>query len=118
MAFHVRLERPEDAAQVFAVIEAAFEDRSVAESAEMRPDRPRRGIGAALVRDEPLMPCAGVPAYCPQVGFGSATELGLLRPNPRIPDAVWMVAPLRAYDPTLRGRVVYPPFFPGPPADA
>ena len=58
----------------------------MAESAEMRPDRPRRGIGAALVR--------------------------------RIPDVVWMVAAPRSYDPTLRGRVVYLPFFPGPPADA
>jgi hypothetical protein len=26
-----------------------------------------------------------------------------------------MVAPLRAYDPALRGRVAYPPFFPPPP---
>jgi putative acetyltransferase len=173
MAFGIRRERPADAAQVFAVIEAAFEDRSVAEFAEairaspgyehdfafvaeeedeivghtmlsrvgveghadvliltpmsVRPDRQRRGIGAALVRtalaaadaqSEPLVLCEGVPAYYPQFGFRSATELGFLRPDPRIPDAAWMAIPLRAYDPALRGRVVYPPFFPGPPADA
>lgn len=169
----VRRERPEDAAQVFAVIEAAFADRSVAEFAEairasagyvadlafvadeagavvghtmlsrvglkghddvliltpmsVRPDRQRRGIGAMLVRaalaaadelDEPLVLCEGVPDYYPRFGFRSATALGLLRPDERIPDAAWMVAPLRAYDDALRGRVVYPPFFPGPPADA
>lgn len=173
MAFFVRRERPEDAAQVFAVIEAAFEDRSVAEFAEtiraspghvadlafvaeaeghvvghtmlsrvgleghadvliltpmsVRPDRQRQGIGAALVqaalaaaneRGEPLVLCEGVPSYYPQFGFRSATELGLLRPDPKIPDAAWMAIPLRAYDPGLRGRVVYPPFFPDPPADA
>lgn len=30
-------------------------------------------------------------------------------------EAAWMAAPLSAYDPELRGRVVYPPFFPPPP---
>ena len=173
MAFHVRLERPADAAQVAAVIEAAFADRSVAEFAEriraspghvadlafvaeddseivghtmlsrvgldghadvliltpmsVRPDRQRQGIGATLVqaalaaadeRGEPLVLCEGVPAYYPRFGFRSATELGLVRPDPRIPDTAWMAIPLRAYDPVLRGPVVYPPFFPGAPTDA
>lgn len=173
MTLLVRRERPEDAPHVFAVIEAAFADRSVAEFAEairaspgfvadlsfvaeedeeivghtmlsrvgvegradvliltpmsVRPDRQRRGIGAALVRGalaaaedqgEPLVLCEGIPAYYPRFGFRSATALGLLRPDERIPDAAWMVAPLRAYDAALRGRVVYPPFFPGPPPDA
>ena len=169
----VRRERPEDATQVFSVIEAAFADRSVAEFAEeiraspgyvpdlafvaeegdqivghamlslvgleghddvpiltpmsVRPDRQGRGIGATLVRaalsaaeerDAPLVLCEGIPAYYPRFGFRSATALGLLRPDERIPDAAWMVAPLSAYDPALRGRVVYPPFFPPPPVDA
>lgn len=90
----------------------------------VRPDRQRQGIGSALVqtalaaadeRGEPLVLCEGVPAYYPRFGFRSATELGLLRPDERIPDAAWMAAPLGGYDPALRGRVVYPPFFPGPP---
>ncbi len=42
----------------------------------------------------------------------------LLRPDAGIPEAAWLVAPLRAYDPALRGCVVYPPFFPPPPSDA
>jgi putative acetyltransferase len=90
----------------------------------VRPDRQRQGIGAALVRasiaaadgrGEPLVLVEGVPAYYPRFGFRSATELGLVRPDERIPDDAWMALPLRAYDPALRGRVVYPPFFPGPP---
>lgn len=170
-ALWIRQERPDDAEAVFAVIEAAFGDRSVAEFAEriresgghvpelafvaeedgelvghtmlsyvgvkgherelliltpmsVRPDRQRTGIGRALVqaaladadgRNEPLVLCEGVPAYYPLFGFRSATELGLERPDERIPDAAWLAAPLRAYDPALKGRVVYPAFFPAPP---
>jgi putative acetyltransferase len=90
----------------------------------VHPDRQRRGIGAAIVRaalaaaderSEPLVLVEGVPAYYPQFGFESATALGLERPDERIPDEAWLAIPLRAYDPSIRGRVVYPPFFPGPP---
>lgn len=27
----------------------------------------------------------------------------------------WLALPLSSYEPGIRGRVVYPPFFPGPP---
>ncbi|MCP9487347.1 MAG: N-acetyltransferase [Gaiellaceae bacterium MAG52_C11] len=167
----IRRERPEDAEAVFAVIEAAFGDRSVAEFAEqirasadhvpelafvaeeedeivghtmlsyvavegldrkllvltpmsVRPDRQRTGIGRALVqaslsnadsRGEPLVLCEGIPAYYPRFGFRSATALGLERPDERIPDAAWMAVPLRSYDPAIKGRVIYPSFFPPPP---
>ena len=93
----------------------------------VRPDRQRRGVGRWLVEaalaaadelGEPFVLVEGVPSYYPQFGFVSATKLGLERPDPRIPEAAWMVRPLSAYDPALRGRVVYPPFFPPPPADA
>ena len=90
----------------------------------VRPDRQRHGIGAAVVRaalaaaderGEPLVLVEGVPAYYPRFGFVSATALGLERPDERIPDQAWLALPLSAYDPDIRGRVVYPPFFPGPP---
>jgi putative acetyltransferase len=90
----------------------------------VRPDRQREGIGAALVRAaieaadarrEPLVLVEGVPSYYPRFGFLSATMLGLERPDDRIPEEAWLAVPLRAYDPAIRGRVVYPPFFPGPP---
>jgi putative acetyltransferase len=90
----------------------------------VRPDRQRQGIGTAVVRaaikaaddrGEPVILVEGVPAYYPRFGFVSATELGLERPDERIPDEAWLALPLRTYDPALRGRVVYPPFFPGAP---
>jgi putative acetyltransferase len=93
----------------------------------VRPDRQRQGVGQALVEaaltaadeaGEPLVLVEGVPSYYPQFGFVSATAAGIERPDPRIPEAAWMVRPLHAYDPELRGRVVYPSFFPPPPADA
>jgi putative acetyltransferase len=88
------------------------------------PQRQRRGIGSALVRaaivaadarEEPLVLVEGVPAYYPRFGFRSATALGIERPDPRIPDAAWLALRLTRYDPALRGRVVYPEFFPPPP---
>ena len=90
----------------------------------VRPDRQRQGLGSALVeavlaaadeRGEPLVLVEGVPAYYPRFGFQSASGLGLEPPEPEIADEAWMVLPLRAYDPAMRGRVVYPPFFPPPP---
>jgi putative acetyltransferase len=90
----------------------------------VRPDRQREGVGTAVVRaalaaadarGEPLVLVEGVPSYYPQFGFRPALELGLERPDERIPAAAWMAAPLSAYDPSLRGRVVYPSFFPPPP---
>jgi putative acetyltransferase len=90
----------------------------------VRPDRQRRGIGAAIVRtavaaaderDEPLVLVEGIPAYYPRFGFVPATGLGLERPDERIPDGAWLALPLAAYDPRIRGRVVYPSFFPPPP---
>ena len=90
----------------------------------VRPDRQRQGVGTAVVqaaiaaadeRGEPLVLVEGVPAYYPRFGFASATALGLERPDERIPDQAWLALPLTAYDPSIRGRVIYPPFFPGPP---
>jgi putative acetyltransferase len=90
----------------------------------VRPDRQRRGIGVAIVqaavaaadeRGEPLLLVEGVPAYYPLFGFHSASTLGLEKPHERIPEEAWLALPLSAYDPSLRGRVVYPDFFPPPP---
>ena len=93
----------------------------------VRPDRQRQGIGSALVESalaaadelgEPVVLVEGVPSYYPRFGFVPASELGFEPPDPRIPEPAWMVRPLSAYDSALRGRVVYPSFFPPPPADA
>jgi putative acetyltransferase len=83
----------------------------------VRPDRQRQGVGRALVevvlaaadeRGEPLVLVEGIPSYYPKLGFRSATELGLERPDSTVPETAWMVRTLSGYDPALRGRVVYP----------
>jgi putative acetyltransferase len=90
----------------------------------VRPGRQRAGIGkrvvraaiaAADARGEPVVLVEGVPAYYPQFGVRSASQLGFERPNTRIPVAAWMALPLAAYDPSVAGPVTYPDFFPPPP---
>ena len=172
MALLVRPENPADEREISEVVQAAFDDASVAEFTKsirasagyvpaltfvgeedgevvgftmlsylelegepvdriltltpvaVRPDKQRRGVGDAVVRaalaaadarGEPLVLVEGIPGYYPRFGFVSATGLGLERPDERIPDAAWLAAPLSGFDPRVRGRVVYPPFFPGPP---
>jgi putative acetyltransferase len=84
----------------------------------VRPDRQRAGIGSKLVRaalaiadarGEPLVLVLGHSAYYPRFGFRRASTLGLERPDPHIPDAAFMAVPLAAYDPSIRGRIVFPP---------
>jgi putative acetyltransferase len=86
----------------------------------VRPDRQRRGIGSALVREglrraeehgAPLVIVEGDPRYYSRFGFRRASELGLERPHEQIPEVAFQALPLTDYDPSLRGKVVYPPPF-------
>ena len=83
------------------------------------PARQRTGIGSALVRDalrradelgEPLVLVLGHPGYYPRFGFRRASELGIQPPD-GIRDEAFMAIPLRAYDSSIRGRVVFPPAY-------
>lgn len=83
------------------------------------PNRQRQGVGSALMRAalqkadelrEPLVLLEGNPAYYNRFGFRPASRLGLQPPR-ELPDEQFMAIQLHAYDPTLRGRVVYPPPF-------
>lgn len=82
------------------------------------PSHQNRGIGSALTREalrvadeggEPLVLVLGHPTYYPRFGFEPAAPLGL--EAPRDFGAAWMAVKLSAYDPALRGRVVFPPAF-------
>ena len=86
----------------------------------VRPDRGRRGIGSALVghalavaerKGEALVVLEGDPGYYRRFGFEPAAEHGLARPSELIPAQAFQVLTLSAYDPRMRGRVVYPEAF-------
>ncbi len=86
----------------------------------VKPGRQRGGIGIALTqealrkadeRGEPLVIVLGHQTYYPRFGFEPARQHGIEPPDPQIPDEVFMVVRLRAYDPGLRGRITYPDAF-------
>jgi putative acetyltransferase len=85
------------------------------------PEDQRRGVGGALMhagiaaaegRGEPLVVLLGHPWYYPRFGFEPARQFGIEPPLP-VRDEVWMVRRLAAWEPSIRGRAVYPPAFEG-----
>ena len=85
------------------------------------PDSQGRGIGGALVREatgradargEPLVVLEGSPRYYGRFGFEHSVRHGIEITLPLwAPPEAAQVLRLRAYDPSLRGRVAYPPAF-------
>jgi putative acetyltransferase len=82
------------------------------------PSHQRRGIGSALMRetirladerDEPLLLLEGNPAFYGRFGFRRADEAGIEPPPEAHGPQYFLIRPLRAYDPSLKGRAVYPP---------
>ncbi len=79
------------------------------------PSHQRRGIGSALMdeavrvadaRGEPLILLEGNPRFYERFGFGRSDESGIEAPV-GVDQQYFMVRPLSAYDPALRGRAVY-----------
>jgi putative acetyltransferase len=87
----------------------------------VRPDVQRQGVGSALVVEAlrradatgaALVTLEGSPAYYPRFGFRDARTLGVTIDLPDwAPRDAGQVYPLSAYDPAVRGRLVYPPAF-------
>lgn len=82
------------------------------------PEMQNKGIGMALTEAalkladesrEPLVIVTGHPSYYSRFGFESARAHGIDPPDDDLPDEVFMVKRLSAYDPSLKGRVSYPP---------
>jgi putative acetyltransferase len=82
------------------------------------PSHQRRGVGSALMQEtvrladelgEPLLLIEGNPKYYERFGFRRADEVGIEPPPEARGPQFFMFRPLRAYDPTLSGRAVYPP---------
>lgn len=86
----------------------------------VRPDSQGRGIGGELIREalrradernEPLVLVLGHPNYYPRFGFQRASEIGIIPAEPNIPDDAYMAVRLKRYDPSIRGRVIFPPAY-------
>jgi putative acetyltransferase len=82
------------------------------------PSHQRRGVGSALMhetirlveeRGEPLLLIEGNPAYYERFGFTRVDAAGIEMPPESHGAQYFMFRPLRVYDPSLRGRAVYPP---------
>jgi len=86
----------------------------------VHPDHHGLGIGTALTEEglrrvdamgEPLVVLEGIPAYYPRFGFERGSQNGLEPPDHRVPDEAFMVRKLAAYDPSITGKIAYPPAF-------
>ena len=101
----------------------AVEDRWILQLSPLAvaPDRQKEGIGEALVRTscaladdrgEPFVVLEGSPTYYGRFGFEPSSAYGIELPIPDwAPKDASQIFRLRAYDPNLRGKVVYPPAF-------
>jgi putative acetyltransferase len=83
------------------------------------PAHQRQGVGSALMneairlveaRREPLLLVEGDPRYYSRFGFRRSDECGIESPADVEPQYL-MVRRLDAYDPLIRGRLVYPEAF-------
>jgi putative acetyltransferase len=81
----------------------------------VRPADQRRGVGSALMHavigaadalGEPLVALLGSTGYYPRFGFRPAKDYGIT-PGHQEWGAHFMVRPLTAYDPALRGRFAF-----------
>lgn len=85
------------------------------------PDRQRSGVGTALLhavcavchdRGEPLVVLQGDPRYYSRVGFEASAPLGVTMDLPDwAPVEAAQLRRLTNYDPSIKGRVIYPESF-------
>ncbi|MBW4468877.1 MAG: N-acetyltransferase [Stenomitos rutilans HA7619-LM2] len=83
------------------------------------PTYQNHGIGSALVNagltiadsmGEALVVVLGHPLFYPKFGFAPSIQYAIAAPFP-VPEDVFMVKPLKHFQPMYRGNVVYPPAF-------
>jgi putative acetyltransferase len=106
-----------------AILQGADMERRVANLSPLAvdPGVQGRGVGSALVRavtaraddlGEPVVVLEGSPEFYGRLGFEPAVAHGIVINLPSwAPPEAAQVLRLRAYDPSIRGLVVYPPAF-------
>jgi putative acetyltransferase len=102
------------------IVGGAREQLLVLTPMSVRPDRQLQGVGRALIEEvlaradaagEPAVLLEGIPAYYPRFGFELAGSVGFEHPNPDMLPEAFMVKRLSTWDPSLAGRIVYPPYY-------
>jgi putative acetyltransferase len=102
------------------IVGGAREHLLVLTPMSVRPDRQLQGVGRALIEEvlaradaagEPAVLLEGIPAYYPRFGFELAGSVGFEHPNPDMLPEAFMVKRLSTWDPSLAGRIVYPPYY-------
>jgi putative acetyltransferase len=80
------------------------------------PTRQRQGVGTRLVRSGlaemrargvPVVFLEGSPSFYPRLGFSPGARFGFRRPSLRIPEEAFQAVLLPAYEPWMRGTLVY-----------
>ncbi|MGH3095526.1 MAG: GNAT family N-acetyltransferase [Streptosporangiales bacterium] len=83
----------------------------------VHPEAQGRGIGRALVdaaadaaeaRGDAVILLEGDPAFYRRLGFEPASAYGIEPPSTRIPEHVFQARTLSAYEPGMRGAMLYP----------
>ncbi len=86
----------------------------------VHPDHQNKGVGSALMAagieavraaGEDIIVLEGHPGYYPRFGFERGIDVGIDKPDPRVPDDAFMVFFADEAARGTTGKIVYPPAF-------
>jgi putative acetyltransferase len=86
----------------------------------VHPDHQNQGVGSALMATgieavraagEDIIVLEGHPSYYPRFGFERGVDVGIDKPDPRVPDDAFMVLFVDEAARGTTGKIAYPPAF-------